>query len=84
MKRLFAPCVLALALTGLSSVAKADIIVFTATLTGAWSVLALSDGVWKYAGWEAIAKATTTALTGRMTRAIRALPRRKASANRFG
>jgi len=34
MKRLFAPCVLALALTGLSSVARADIIFFTATLTG--------------------------------------------------
>jgi PPM family protein phosphatase len=34
---------------------------FAATLTGAWSVLAMSDGVWKCAGWERIAKATTTA-----------------------
>jgi hypothetical protein len=35
MKRLFAPCVLALlTLTGLPSVARADIILFSATLTG--------------------------------------------------
>jgi hypothetical protein len=38
MKRLVAPWVLALALTGLSSVAKADIITFSATLTGAGEV----------------------------------------------
>ena len=38
MKRLFAPCVLALALSGLPSVARADIILFTATLTGGGEV----------------------------------------------
>lgn len=35
MKRLFAACVVALALTGVPSVARADVIVFTATLIGA-------------------------------------------------
>jgi hypothetical protein len=27
---------------------------FTARLTPPWAVLALSDGVWKYAGWDAV------------------------------
>jgi PPM family protein phosphatase len=32
---------------------------FTARLKRPWTVLALSDGVWKYAGWDRIAKAAS-------------------------
>jgi hypothetical protein len=30
---------------------------FTAKLTSPWTVVAMTDGVWKYAGWEAVFKA---------------------------
>jgi hypothetical protein len=33
---------------------------FTATLTAGWTVLAMSDGVWKYTGWEQIIEASTS------------------------
>jgi hypothetical protein len=38
----------------------AQFVPFTATLAGRWSVLAMSDGVWKYAGWERIFEAVAT------------------------
>ncbi len=33
---------------------------FTAPLATGWTVLAMSDGVWKYAGWERIIEAATS------------------------
>jgi serine/threonine protein phosphatase PrpC len=33
---------------------------FSLTLTEPWKVLVMSDGVWKYAGWDAVVKAATT------------------------
>jgi hypothetical protein len=38
----------------------ADIVPFALRLTLPWSVLAMSDGVWKYAGWEPITEAART------------------------
>jgi hypothetical protein len=34
---------------------------FSAALTGPWVVLAMSDGVWKYAGWDAVQQAAAGA-----------------------
>jgi hypothetical protein len=33
---------------------------FSAPLAAPWSVLAMSDGVWKYVGWERLVQAATT------------------------
>jgi hypothetical protein len=42
----------------------ATFVPFAARLDGPWAVLAMSDGVWKYAGWEAITRAAAS-LRGR-------------------
>jgi len=38
----------------------AAVVPFGAALTRPWSVLAMSDGVWKYAGWDGLVEAATT------------------------
>ncbi len=37
---------------------EADFVPFTLTLTEPWKVLVMSDGAWKYAGWDKIVRAT--------------------------
>jgi hypothetical protein len=39
---------------------EAEIVPFAVRLTAPWSVLAMSDGVWKFAGWERMAAAART------------------------
>jgi len=39
---------------------EAVFIPFTHTLVEPWKVLVVSDGVWKYAGWEKVVRAATT------------------------
>lgn len=39
---------------------EAVFVPFAATLTEPWKVLAVTDGVWKYAGWEKVVRAATT------------------------
>jgi hypothetical protein len=43
---------------------EAPFVPFAARLGGPWAVLAMSDGVWKYAGWAAITQAASS-LRGR-------------------
>lgn len=38
----------------------AAVVPFGAALTRPWAVLAMSDGVWKYAGWDVLIEAATT------------------------
>ncbi|MFO0798322.1 MAG: hypothetical protein U0804_12665 [Gemmataceae bacterium] len=39
---------------------EAEFVPFVDRLTEPWKVLAVSDGVWKYAGWEKVVRAATT------------------------
>jgi hypothetical protein len=49
----------------------AEFVPFAARLTIPWRVLAMTDGVWKYAGWEAIATCVAQNPGAEVARAIR-------------
>ncbi len=52
---------------------------FSASLAGRWSVLAMSDGVWKYAGWERIFEAVATHRDEAVVAALQAAARLRRS-----
>ncbi len=57
----------------------ATFIPFTATLAGRWSVLAMSDGVWKYAGWDRIFETVATHRGESLVAALQAAARLRRS-----
>jgi PPM family protein phosphatase len=48
---------------------------FSASLAAPWSVLAMSDGVWKYVGWERLVRATMTSRGEALTGALQGFAR---------
>ena len=60
----------------------AQFVPFTADLARRWSVLAMSDGVWKYAGWDRISAAVAAHRGGALIAALQA-PARLRLSGRF-
>ena len=54
---------------------------FSASLAGRWSVLAMSDGVWKYVGWERIFEAVATHRGPSLVAALQGAARLRRSGN---
>ncbi len=48
---------------------------FSAPLTAPWSVLAMSDGVWKYVGWDRLVRAVVSSHGEALVEALRGLAR---------
>jgi hypothetical protein len=53
----------------------AHFVPFGAALVGPWAVLAMSDGVWKYAGWDRIAAAVDGERGQRLIERVQGLAR---------
>jgi len=53
----------------------ARIVSLSATLAAPWSVLAMSDGVWKYVGWERIVQAAGECRGERLVETLKGLAR---------
>jgi hypothetical protein len=58
----------------------AEFVPFASRLVGPWTVLAMTDGVWKYAGWESVLAAAAEASGEAIIHRLRA----KASLHRSG
>ena len=56
---------------------------FTAEMTAPWLVLAMTDGVWKYAGWHRIKEAAARFRGGRLIDALKALLARLPGSGKF-
>jgi PPM family protein phosphatase len=57
----------------------AQFVPFGAALASPWAVLALSDGVWKYAGWERIVEAVSAERGERLVESIQRFARLRGS-----
>jgi hypothetical protein len=57
----------------------ATFVPFTARLAGRWAVLAMSDGVWKYAGWDRIVQAVAAHRGESLVAALQAAARLRRS-----
>ncbi len=54
---------------------EARFVSFSASLRAPWSVLAMSDGVWKYAGWERLVQVAEVSRGERVVEALQRLAR---------
>ena len=54
---------------------EAFFVPFAAEMTAPWLVIAMTDGVWKYAGWHRIKEAASRLRGGRLIDALKAIAR---------